>query len=79
MAALLVVATIIGVFFVVGLVVGGIVVIALPVLRSRRSGRWPDGNPPHHGDGQDAGREEGLPPDDRPRWPTGADNDYPGR
>jgi len=39
MDAALVVAAIIGVFFLVGLVVGGIVVIALPLFRGRRSGR----------------------------------------
>jgi hypothetical protein len=37
MDAALVVAAIIGVFFLVGLVVGGIVVIALPLFRGRRS------------------------------------------
>ena len=39
MGAALVVAAIIGIFFAVGLIVGGIVVIALPKLRDRRSGR----------------------------------------
>jgi uncharacterized membrane protein YciS (DUF1049 family) len=39
MDAALVVAAIVGVFFVVGLVVGGVVVIALPWLRDRRSRR----------------------------------------
>jgi hypothetical protein len=37
MGAVLAVTVIIGLFFVIGLVVGGIVVIALPVLRGRRS------------------------------------------
>ena len=39
MDAALVVAAIIGVFFLVGLVVGGVVVIALPLFRGRWSRR----------------------------------------
>jgi hypothetical protein len=39
MDATVVVAIIVGIFFVVGLVVGGVVVIALPVLKDRRSRR----------------------------------------
>lgn len=71
------VAIITGIFFVVGLMVGGIVVIALPVLRSRPSGRKPDGNPPHLEGGRDAGA--GLAPDDFPRWPGNGDNGHSGR
>jgi len=65
-----VVAVVIGIFFVAGLFVGAVVVIALPALRARgfrRPGR--------------RGRVDGLvqPPDDRPRWPGDADGGDPGR
>jgi NADH:ubiquinone oxidoreductase subunit 3 (subunit A) len=39
MGAALVVAIVIGVFFAIGLLVGGTMVIALPLLRDRRPGR----------------------------------------
>ena len=73
MNAALVVAVIIGVFFVVGLAIGGVTVIALPMLRGRRSRRpaqrEPDGDPVEY---------DQAPPDD-PRWPGDGDNGYSGR
>ncbi len=71
------VAIVTGIFFVAGLVVGGIVVIALAVLRSRPSGREADGNPPHHEDGRDVGEDRAQ--NNRPRWPQNDDNDHSGR
>jgi hypothetical protein len=71
MDAALVVATIVGVFFVVGLVVGGIVVIALPLFRGRRSGRDKRREP---GDRPDRRKFERGDPDDRPRWPRDDDD-----
>jgi hypothetical protein len=71
MDAALVVAAIIGVFFLVGLVVGGIIVIALPLFRGRRSGRDKRRGP---GDGPFPRKFERGDPDDRPRWP-GDDDD----
>ncbi len=87
MDAALVVAAIIGVFFTIGLLVGALVVNALPALRDRRSGRngrrgpeggsvqqnYDDGGPGAHPGWQ---RAE---PDDRPRWPGDADGGDPGR
>jgi hypothetical protein len=76
MGAVLVVAAIIGIFFAVGLIVGGITVIALPVLRERRSQRRDRREPgdnvvqaeygPTVPDG--TGPDEAA-PDDRPGWP----------
>jgi hypothetical protein len=71
MDAALVVATIVGVFFVVGLVVGGIVVIALPLFRGRRSRRDKRREP---GDRPDRRKFERGDPDDRPRWPRDDDD-----
>jgi hypothetical protein len=71
MDAALVVAAIVGVFFLVGLVVGGIVVIALPLFRGRRSGRDKRREP---GDRPDRREFERGGRDDRPRWP-GDDGD----
>jgi hypothetical protein len=83
MGAALVVAGVIGAFFIVGLIVGAIIAIALPILRGtrgrnkRRESAGRAGQP--EGDGQmpDArvGRDETA-PDDRPRWPGDADNGY---
>jgi hypothetical protein len=72
MAAFLVVSAIIGVFFVVGLVVGGVAVIALPVFRDRRPTRTGSGDtiyPEHHH----------AAPGDRPRWPGDPGASYPRR
>ena len=62
------VAVIIGVFFVVGLAVGGIIVIALPLLKGRRSRRGTRREP---GDRPVQPEFEPVDPDDRPRWPRG--------
>lgn len=76
MGAVLVVAAVIGIFFAVGLIVGGIAVIALPVLRERRSQRSDRRKPrdnavqteydPVVPDG--TGPDEAA-PDDRSGWP----------
>jgi hypothetical protein len=71
-SAALVVAAITGIFFVIGLVVGGIVVTALPVLRDRRRTRTGSGN-----DTMPA--EYHHVADDRPRWPRDPDTNYPRR
>jgi hypothetical protein len=72
MDAALVVAVIVGVFFLVGLVVGGIVVMALPLSRGRRSGRDKRREPDDRRDWRE--RERGD-LDDRPRWPGDGDRD----
>jgi hypothetical protein len=86
MGAALVVAAIIGIFFAVGLIVGGIGVIALPMLRDRRSGRLEQREPaddtiePEYDHvAPDAMGPDEAGPDDRPGWPGGADHNYPGR
>ena len=71
MDAALVVAAIVGVFFLVGLVVGGIVVIALPLFRGRRPGRDKRREPGGRPDRREWERRD---PDVRPRWP-GDDDD----
>ena len=76
MDAVLVVAAIVGVFFVVGLVVGGIVVIALPVLRGRRPGQ---SKQREADDGPVRPEFEYLDPDDRSRWPGDGEDRYSGR
>jgi len=86
MGAVLVVAIVIGVFFAIGLLVGGIMVIALPLLRDRRPGRSKPREP-----GQDpvqpeydhvtpdaTGRDDGV-PQDRPRWPGDGMGGHSGR
>ncbi len=67
MDAAVVVAIIVGIFFVVGLVVGGVVVIALPVLKDRRSRRDQKLEP---GDHATQSEYDKLVPDERPRWPS---------
>jgi len=58
---------IVSAFFIIGIVVGIIVVIALPALRTHRSADPGDqGEPPE----QDAARPG------EPRWPGDADNDF---
>ena len=78
MGAGLVVVIIIGVFFVIGLLVGGVMVLALPLLRDRRS-RWSKPGEPgedpvrpdyDHVTPDAAGRDD-APPEDHPRWPPG--------
>ena len=86
MSAAVVVAVIIGVFFVIGLLVGGIMVIALPLLKDRRSkpsmrrelGEAPV-QPEYDHMTTDAGGPDDAAPDDRPRWPGNGDDGYSGR
>ena len=68
MDAAVVVAIIVGVFFVVGLVVGGIVVIALPMLKGRRGRRFDPGDHTAQPEYDHAA------PDDRPRWRGDGEN-----
>ena len=70
------VAVVIGIFFVVGLFVGAVVVIALPALRHqwvRRARRRDLNRQPGSADVRPrdtgAARWEGAAADDRPRWP----------
>jgi len=76
------VVAIVSAFFVIGIIVGLVTVVAVSVLRAGRrdhpgdSGGPPDyepGGPPSDPRRDDAG------PDDHPRWPGGADNDFYGR
>ena len=77
------VASVIAAFFVIGIGVGVLLVIALPALRRRRDPqsigwdgqyrRWV-GRPPGYGDSDGPGWEEPPGPDDDdtpPRWPGG--------
>jgi hypothetical protein len=81
-----VVAVVIGIFFVAGLFVGAVVVIALPALRPRgfrrpgRRGRA-DGpvQPPNDRVSRDAVPWDDAAADDRPRWPGDADGGSSGR
>jgi hypothetical protein len=73
------VVAIVSVFFIIGITVGIVVVIALSVVRPRRRGRpgrrleyWPPDQPPDPGWYEDA-------PDEHPRWPGNADGDFSGR
>jgi len=66
MNAAAVVVTIVAVFFVVGLVVGGVVVIALPVLKGHRSRRNDQLEP---GNRATQPEYDKLVPDERPRRP----------
>ena len=81
-----VVALVIGIFFVVGIFVGAIAVLALPALRHhwfRRPGRRDRGGRPgpaaDDGVSRDAARWEDAAADDRPRWPGDADGGYSAR
>jgi len=76
------VVVIVGLFFIIGITVGVIAVVAMAAVRSDRSGRL--SGPPESGpDGP--GRQppgpglEDLELDDRPRWPGDADYGYYGR
>ena len=77
-------AIVMGIFFVTGLAVGALVVIALPALRdprSRRDKRNDQGGPPSQR-GYDRGEPDARPdrdgpgPDDGPRWPGDAGHGY---
>jgi len=81
-----IVAAVIGIFFVVGLFVGAVVVIALPALRPRGFGRprrrdraGSSVRPGYDRVFQDSTRWEDAAADDRPRWPGDADGGYSGR
>jgi hypothetical protein len=71
MNAIVVVAIIVGVFFVVGLAVGGIVVMALPMLRAWRARRNRRLDP---GDHTAEPEYDHAFPDDGPRWPGDGDS-----
>jgi hypothetical protein len=86
MTATLVVVVTIGIFFIAGLIVGAIIVIALPVLRGIRVSRTTRHEPingTRERENDDrmsdarAGRG-GAARDDRPRWPGDADSGYDG-
>jgi hypothetical protein len=79
------VVAIVSAFFVIGITVGIIVVIALSVFRPRRPRRpGPPGGPGAPGRRPPRYRSPGLPPDlgwddnHHPRWPGDADNDFSG-
>lgn len=81
-----IVAVVIGIFFVAGLFVGAVVVIALPALRHqwfrrprRRDRAGSPGQSPYGRMSEDITRSEDAPYDDRPRWPGDADGGYSGR
>jgi hypothetical protein len=79
MHAFLVVAAVTGSFFAIGLLVGALVVIALPALRVRRSARGGGIRQtiqPNDGDGAPAGHagREYAEHGGRPQWPGDAGN-----
>jgi hypothetical protein len=81
-----IVAVVIGIFFVAGLFVGGVMVIALPALRPkgfrrpRRRDRAGRPVPPGYDRVfQDMARWDDGKADDRPRWPGDADGGSSGR
>jgi len=70
---------IVGAFFVIGITVGIITVIAMSAFRADRRGD--PGNPSEYGPDRplpDPGRPDTI-PDDDPRWPGDVDNDFTGR
>jgi hypothetical protein len=75
---------IVSAFFVIGILVGVVTVIAAAVLRGDRRGRAGSGDP---ADYEPSGPEEPPPgllwddtrPDDRPSWPGEAGTDFSGR
>jgi len=73
---------IMGLFFIIGIMVGVITVVAMSALRQdRQARRGRRGRPPQYerfGQPPDRGWE-GAEPDDRPRWPGEADGGYHGR
>jgi hypothetical protein len=75
MGAAVVVAIIVGIFFAVGLIVGGIAVIALPVLRDRRAARRAQHRPGEAGPPE----YDHAPPDAGDSGPGFPGPDFPGR
>jgi hypothetical protein len=76
------VVVIVGVFFIIGITVGIIAVVAFSVLRTARGSRLdqPLEYEPGRPDQQATDPEwDGLVPDDRPRWPGDADDGFAGR
>ena len=72
------VVAIVSAFFVIGILVGGIVVIAMSVLRAERRGA-PEG-PLDHELRERPGRPwDDTGPDRHSRWPGDSDNDFSGR
>lgn len=75
-------AAIMGIFFLIGIAVGIVGVIAMAAVRAERRGG--PGTPPGHGPGRpdeeppDSGRE-GSAPDGGPRWPDGTRSWFAGR
>ncbi len=71
------VVAIVSAFFVLGILVGIIAVVAMSVLRAERHAAPED--PPDY-EARGPGEPPGLPWDDRhPRWPGDAGNDFSGR
>jgi hypothetical protein len=75
------VVAIVSAFFVIGIVVGVITVIALSARRAYRSiGRGYQGDRPEYGlSGPSERDREVTVPEDWPRWPGDDDNDFSGR
>ncbi len=76
------VVAIVSAFFVIGIVVGIIAVVAMSALRAGRRGGPGDPQdygPPGPGEQPPVTRADGVGPDDHPRWPGGAGNDFSGR
>jgi hypothetical protein len=75
------VVAILGVFFVIGIVVGIIAVIALSVLRRERRGNQGGNADPVDGDvpGPSGPGWDGPGPRQHPHWPGDADNDFSDR
>jgi hypothetical protein len=71
------VVAIVSIFFVIGITVGIVVVVALSVLRPRQRG-WPGRRLEYRPPGQppDSGSDA---PDEYPRWPEDGGSDFSGR
>jgi hypothetical protein len=75
------VVAIVAAFFIIGITVGVIAVIALSVLRAERRRAPGDEDDPGRGPGGPGQRPpgSGWDDDDHPGWPGDADNDFSGR
>jgi hypothetical protein len=79
------VVAIVGAFFIIGILVGIIAVVAMSVLRAERHGAPGDPEDPPDYEARGPGEPPpGLPwdgtgPDGHPHWPPDADNDFSGR